>query len=130
MIEFAIMASDIDKLFQKFAADLRVLMRAELSKELGGRAAIDADGRAPRRAKKPTKARITSGGRRSPEQIERQAQRLLAQTSKNPDQRAEQLAKAVGLSTKELVGPVKKLLGARKIKASGVARGTTYKAVG
>jgi predicted HTH transcriptional regulator len=128
------MDKDVQNLVEKFASDLESLIRSRLSEKVHGAVSVALDERAavPRRNGKAsgTSRRAPKGGRRSPEQIEKQAQKLLAHIAKNPDQRSEQLAEAVGLSTKELVGPIKKLLGAKKIKASGKARGTTYKAVG
>jgi predicted HTH transcriptional regulator len=131
VIESAAMASDVEKLIQKFAADLQALIRSDLSDEVNGavRAALGSGGRAAGKSTKAAPGR-PSTGKRTPEQIEKQAEKILAYVAKNPEQRAEQIAKAVGLTTKELVGPIKKLLAEKKVKASGVARGTNYKAVG
>jgi hypothetical protein len=65
-------------------------------------------------------------GKRTPEQIASQATKLLRLIADNPGKRSEDLAPLVGVSTKELVGPLKRLLAEKKIKASGLARGTSY----
>jgi hypothetical protein len=132
VIESAAMASDVEKLIQKFASDLQTLIRSDLSDEVNGavRAALGSGGRAAGKGTKAAPGRRSSNGKRTPEQIEKQAEKILAHVAKNPEQRAEEIAKAVGLTTKELVGPIRKLLGEKKIKASGKARGTNYKAVG
>jgi hypothetical protein len=48
----------------------------------------------------------------------------------NPGQGAEQIGKAVGLSTKDMALPIRKLLAARSIRTEGQRRGTKYFAGG
>lgn len=73
----------------------------------------------------PTKA----GARRSTEEITAQAAKLFEHINANPGTSAEGIANALGIPTKVLPAPIKVLLKEKKIKASGVARGTTYTAV-
>jgi hypothetical protein len=46
--------------------------------------------------------------------------------AKNPGQRIEQVGKALGVATKELVLLVKKLVGEKKLSTKGQKRATTY----
>jgi predicted HTH transcriptional regulator len=114
----------VETLIRKFAADLQIVIREQLSSEvtsavqgaLGGKPARGGNGRASAGAL----------GKRSPEQIAKQAEKIFAFIKANPDQRAEQIARANKMSTAELVLPIKRLLEEKKIKSSGKARGTTY----
>jgi hypothetical protein len=67
-----------------------------------------------------------SEGKRTPEEIEKVATKLLAYIASNPGQRSEQIADGTGLPTKDLSLPIRRLLEAKKLKATGKARGTTY----
>jgi hypothetical protein len=52
---------------------------------------------------------------------------LFREISREGDRRSEQIAKALGTSTKSLVSPLKRLLNDKRIKAKGKARGTSYR---
>jgi hypothetical protein len=119
------MATDVDSLIRKFADDLQALVRAQLSAEMTA-AIQSALGGGGKTSKASSAAPRGRAGKRSPEEIQAQAEKLLAFIAKNPDQRAEQIARANKLSTSELVRPIKKLLADKKVKSSGAARGTTY----
>jgi predicted HTH transcriptional regulator len=121
--------ADVESLIRRFADDLQALVREQLSSEVTAAVQIALGGKATRAGKPGGALKRAKNGKRTPEEIEAQAEKLYAFISKNPDQRAEQIAKANRLSTTELVRPIKKLVEAKKIKASGVARGTTYAAV-
>jgi hypothetical protein len=115
----------VEVLIRKFAADLQIVIREQLSTEvtaavqgaLGGKA-VRSGGRA-----------ASVLGKRTPEQIDKQAEKIYAFIKANADQRAEQIARASKMTTAELVLPIKRLLEEKKIKASGKARGTTYATV-
>src|SRR5262249_28146256 len=67
-----------------------------------------------------------SSGRRSSDDVEKQADLLLGYIKKNPGKRAEEIAAEVGLSTKTLVLPMRKLAAAKKVKTQGQKRATRY----
>jgi predicted HTH transcriptional regulator len=123
------MATSVDSLIRRFADDLQTLVRDQLSSEVTAAVQVALGGKATSAGKTNGVVKRGKNGKRTPEEIEAQAEKLLAFISKNPDQRAEQIAKVNKFTTTELVRPIKKLLGAKKIKASGKARGTTYAAV-
>lgn len=72
-----------------------------------------------------------AGGRRSAEDVEATGKKVLAFVKANPDQRVEQIAKGLGVSTKELKLPIIKLMSRpTKLVTKGVKRGTTYRVKG
>lgn len=89
-------------------------------------------GRRPAQAK--TGRRVgrpkSRGGKRSSEQVDQMATRVLAYVKSNPGQGLEAIGKHLGIATKELKLPVIKLLSARQLKKSGQKRGTKYFAGG
>ena len=120
------MATDVDSLIRKFADDLQALVREQLSSEMTAAIQSALGGGALKAGKASGTGKRGRAGKRSPEEIQAQAEKLLVFIAKNPDQRAEQIARANKLTTTELVRPIKKLLADKKVKSSGVARGTTY----
>jgi len=86
-------------------------------------------GRAPKTAraaaaKVPT--RRSKGAKRTTEELEALMKKLHAFIAKNPGQRVEQIGGSLGVPTKELVLPVKKLLAEKQIGTKGQKRATTY----
>lgn len=86
---------------------------------------------AKRRGRKPGKNPIVrgkraKGGRRSLEELEALTLKTLAAIKKAPGLRAEELAAALGVSTKELVRPVAKLFAQKAVRTTGQRRGTKY----
>lgn len=66
------------------------------------------------------------GAKRTPEELEGLVKKLHSHVAKNPGQRIEQIGKALGIVTKELVLPVKKLVSEKKLSTKGQKRATTY----
>jgi hypothetical protein len=66
------------------------------------------------------------GAKRTPEELEQLTKRFHSYVQKNPGQRIEQLADGMGVSTRELNLPVKKLLAGKKLSTKGQKRATTY----
>jgi 3-oxoacyl-ACP reductase-like protein len=90
-------------------------------------AAPKAAAKAPKAAPAaPAAAKRKAGQKRSPDEIAKTTEKLLAYITKNSGQRIEEIAKGVGNSTKELTLPVKKLLNDKKITAKGEKRATRY----
>jgi hypothetical protein len=114
----------VEGLIRKFAADLQIVIREQLSEEVTGAVQQALGGKPAGRV-----LRTTADGKRTPEQIDKQAEKLFAFIKANPDQRAEQIARASKMTTTELVLPIKRLLDDKRIKSSGKARGTTYAAL-
>jgi hypothetical protein len=66
------------------------------------------------------------GAKRRPEEIEATTARLLAHIKKHPGQRIEQIADSMGVSTRGLTLPMKKLKKAKSVKTKGQKRATEY----
>lgn len=101
---------------------IRAELRAEFLSALGGAATPAAK---PRGARVRTAGRARAkGAKRSPEELEALTKNVLLHVKKHPGQRVEQIAAALGTSTKELALPVLKL--GKALKTQGQRRGTKY----
>ena len=126
----------VDQLVSRFAADLKELIKEEMRGEIlgflsgappvGGR--FIGPGGPYGAAKKPSKV-ASPGVKRSAEDISKTAAKVLTYVRSHPDSRSEEIATAIGLSTSELVLPIKRLVTEKKLRAAGVARGTRYKSL-
>jgi hypothetical protein len=116
----------LDTLIEAIRSELREEFLSALGgsgsapKRGGGRAKRSAPSAAPR-----AKARA-KGAKRTPEELEELTKNVLAHIKKNPGQRVEQIAEALGTSTKELALPIIKL--GKALKTQGQRRGTKYTA--
>jgi len=118
---------------EAFASELVALIRSSavdvVTEALGG------TGRSPLRGPgRPAGAlrssRRTKGAKRDPKILAALTEKLGAFIRKNPGQRIEQIGKALGIATKDLALPVKKLIAARQVSTKGQKRATTYFAGG
>lgn len=91
----------------------------------GRPAAAAKPAKAPKAAA-PAPSKRKAGQKRSPDEIAKTTDKLLQYIGKNSGQRIEEIAKAIGHSTKELTLPIKKLLSEKKIAAKGEKRATRY----
>jgi hypothetical protein len=123
----------INQRVQSFVAEITELARrqalATLSSALAGAGLLGGRGRAGRNgAGRRGRAALatTAGGRRSPEQLEATCQALLSAIGQAPGQRIEQIGAAIGMRTKDLALPIRKLLGQKQIRTEGQRRATRY----
>ena len=127
------MPNEVERLVREFTLKLEQAIRSQVVAEIDSavRAAVQGVGVGARGGSRGRVAKVvsTGGGKRTPEQIAKTAAKLLSFIAANPGQRAEQIADGTKISTNEMALPIKRLLADKKIKASGVARGTTYVAV-
>jgi hypothetical protein len=65
-------------------------------------------------------------GKRSPEQVDAMAARVLAQIRSKQGQRLEEIGRAMKMPTKGLKLPIAKLMAGKKLKTKGAKRGTKY----
>jgi hypothetical protein len=90
----------------------------------GGRGRRGAGARAA--AVEPRGRARAKGAKRSQDELERLTGRLLTYVKANAGQRIEQIAKGMGVSTRELNLPAKKLLANKSLKTKGQKRATQY----
>jgi hypothetical protein len=100
----------------------------EFLSALGGTApAANRGARKVGRAAAPARSKARAkGAKRTPEELETLTKNVLAHVKRNPGQRVEQIAAALGTSTKELALPIIKL--GKALKTQGQRRGTKYSA--
>lgn len=119
----------IRELIESFVRQLNALVR---------RAAIDAVARAldakPEEPARPDTARAPrapraarpAGGKRTPAQIDATAKRILRYVAENPGQSVESMSKQLGVITRELALPIKKLVKSGELRTEGQRRATKY----
>jgi hypothetical protein len=77
---------------------------------------------APGRVAKPR----PKGAKRDPADIEQLTRDLIGFVKKNPQSRIEQIAQGLGVTTKDLALPTRKLIADKQLKVTGQRRGTRY----
>jgi hypothetical protein len=70
--------------------------------------------------------RRRKGAKRDPGELAALTEKLGAFIAKTPGQRIEQIGKALGVPTRDLALPVKKLIAAKRVSTKGQKRATTY----
>jgi hypothetical protein len=89
--------------------------------------AMEADGKTARNGRTVPNGKPKGRRRRDPDVlVGENFNVVLAHLKANPGQRSEQIAKATKINTSDLRLVLKKLAADKKLKAAGVARGTTY----
>jgi hypothetical protein len=95
---------------------------------LGAEEPVARRGRAAKSAAAPSaspRAR-KKGAKRTPEELEALVSSLLAYVKKHPGERIEQIGAGLGLGTKDLALPAKKLIADKLLRTKGQKRATTY----
>jgi hypothetical protein len=122
----------INQRVQTFVAEITELARRQafetLSSALAG-AGLLGDGRRGRNGgRRGRVAALASAGngRRSPDQIEATCQALVGEIGARPGQRIEQIGSAIGMRTKDLALPIRKLVREKRIRTEGHRRATKY----
>ena len=124
----------INQRVQAFVAEITELARRQaldtLSSALAGAGLFGGRGRggrngAGRRGGRAALA-ASAGGRRSADQIDATCEALLAAIASSPGQRIEQIGSAIGMRTKDLALPIRKLLAQKQIRTEGQRRATRY----
>src|SRR5262245_26795840 len=121
--------SDIDdrirEMVESFAGDLAALIRESAFETV--RAALgEGGGRGRASAALGRGLGRTKGAKRPPGEIAKLVGRLKDYVKSHPGERIEQIAKGMGVSTRELNLPAKKLLAQKVLKTRGEKRATKY----
>jgi hypothetical protein len=74
---------------------------------------------------RPAKSAM-KGGKRTPEQVQADAERIASYVRQHPGQRLEQIAAGLGSVSQDLKLPVIKLLASKTLRKTGEKRGTQY----
>ncbi len=113
-----------------FVAELSAIVQEstlETVTEALGAAAPKRPGRPRAKAtKKPRAAKVRKGGRRSAGDVAATQARVVAHVRANQGCSVSDIAAALGLTTKDLQLPVKKLVEDGKLRTTGQRRGTRY----
>lgn len=118
-------SSELESIVRRHTEEVRDHMLAVVIAALSGVAAATSTVKESR----PVTPRATKkGAKRSPEALEQLTKKLLAYITKNPGERIEQIGVGLGVSTKELILPAKKLIADGSVKTRGVKRATAYRA--
>jgi hypothetical protein len=119
----------IQEAVESFVEQLRELIQQAALESV--QAALSGGAQA-RRGAKPGRSAAAApkghlkGAKRTPEELEGLVKKLHAHVAKNPAQRIEQIGMALGIATKELTLPMKKLVGEKRMTSKGQKRATTY----
>ncbi len=119
---------NLQSLLEKFASEIETAVRAELVQSIVGKA----NGLVPTHplAMRMVLPRTASpaGAKRAPEELDKLCELVLTQVELAPKSNMEQIGAALGVSTRELVLPIKKLLASKQLNKLGQKRATRYTA--
>jgi hypothetical protein len=123
----------IDTFTTEITALVRVAALEAVHEALGGTLTTAPAKRGPGRPAKsgapsPIVAPKRRGRRakRTPEDVAKMGEAVVAFVAKNPGQSVEQIGKALGQKTKELALPIIRMIEAKKLRTTGERRGTRY----
>jgi hypothetical protein len=124
--------TDLDRAIRQrvedFVQEMTELVRQaaleSVSAALGTPGAGPAKGKSAKRASAGFVAK--RGGKRTAQELEQQGSALVTMIRQTPGIRADQLAKAMGVMTRDLALPIKKLLADKAITKKGQKRATAY----
>ncbi|MFO0565417.1 MAG: hypothetical protein U0263_07130 [Polyangiaceae bacterium] len=123
--------SEVDRLIRaridQFVDELTELVRRAaleaVSEALGGRATRPAEGTPARTRRRRVEAR---GSKRTASDLGALTERIERHVQDNPGEGAQHIARALGVGTKDLVLPLKKLLESGAVHKKGERRATKY----
>lgn len=119
-------------MLEAFAGDLANLIRESAMQSVRDALGGESTGRGGRRsggggmAAAPASRRLAKGAKRPPDEIVNLTAQLLDYVKGHKGERIEQIAKGMGVSTRELNLPVKKLIAGKSIRTRGQKRATQY----
>jgi len=126
--------TDLDRAIRQrvedFVQDMTELVRQAALQSVS--AALGTPGAGPSQrprggAKRPAAGFVAKrGGKRTAKELEQQGSALVSMIRQTPGIRADQLAKAMGVMTRDLALPIKKLLADKVITKKGQKRATAY----
>jgi hypothetical protein len=116
-----------------FVADISAAVRASaldaVREALGSPGSVPAKrgpGRPPKAVASDAPAAAPKRAKRTPEDVAKMGETVVAYVAKNPGQSVEQIKKALGVEKKDLQLPMIRMIAAKKLKTTGERRGTKY----
>ncbi len=122
----------IQAIIENFVAELSAALSEAshnaIALALGGGqpAAVSGKARTAKPAKVAKVAKRAKGAKRTADELTELTSSLLAHVKRHPGLRIEQIGEALGLTTKDLALPAKKLIAEKKLSTKGQKRATTY----
>lgn len=123
------MRDHLEDVLREFADRIRDVARQEILAALQAGGAMPArrgPGRPPKASVSAPIARRRKGQKRDPKELDALVGKLAAAIKSKPGQRIEEIGRALGVATKELALPAKRLLAEKTIKTTGNRRATKY----
>jgi hypothetical protein len=135
--------TQLTKTVKTFATELAALLTADLETKVlkasknfsKGQVGHGAAKRGPGRPRKTDAEKASNGAanghakngtKRDPAALQELQNKFIEYITREPNQRAEQISKALGVSSKDLMLPVRKLVASGAVKTRGNKRATTY----
>lgn len=121
--------NDLRARVDAFVDDLNVLIREAALLAVHQALGVSAKrgpGRPRGAAKAPAAKRGGKRAKRDPQAVLAMADKVHAAIKAKPGQSVEQIGKGLGMPTKALTLPIRKLLDAKRVKTKGQRRGTRY----
>ncbi|MBL8800520.1 MAG: hypothetical protein JNN27_00875 [Planctomycetes bacterium] len=117
-----------------FVSDLSTLVRRAALDAVASSLGWPAPAPAKRRPGRPPKAAASAAPaprkgkrtKRTPEDVAKMGEVVVAYVAKHPGQPVEQIKKALGVEKKDLQLPIVRMVAAKKLKTTGQKRGTKY----
>lgn len=115
----------LDAAIAAFVSDIRELARRGALEAVAGAFADTGAPPTTRSAQERLAARAP-GAKRTPRELASEVKRLERHIADNPGQRIEEIARALGVATRELQLPARKLLAGGRVRTEGQKRATRY----
>jgi hypothetical protein len=123
-------SDDIASLVANFASDLASIVRRVALHAVHDALGSGMDSAPPSTAARARRSEaMLKRAKRNPGEIDVLTKRLAEYIRVNPGQRMEQIKNGLGVATKQLQLPIRRLLEAKRIVAKGRKRSTTYSSV-
>lgn len=124
------MSDNLEDILAEFANRIRAVVRQEMIAAITGGHEVGngkrRPGRPPGKIPAAPTTRRRKGAKRDPKELEALVGKLASAIKSKPGLRIEEIGRALGIATKELALPAKKLLAEKKIKTTGNRRSTKY----
>ncbi len=119
----------IENFVSELSAALAEASHSAIASALGGGQPVmssSSKARSSGPAKVAKVAKRAKGAKRTADELDQLTQSLLGHVKRHPGLRIEQIGEALGLTTKDLALPAKKLIAEKKLSTKGQKRATTY----